>query len=505
MLRLTPPLLGTVATLRVEAAPPGASSGVILSFPPIAPLPLPGGCLAYLDPSSASVFGVLPAGSATLPLPIPAGTSWLGLSFAAQAVAWPASAPNAYVLSNALEFTLGVRQGPLAGLPSPAGPHLTAVQALAAGGWLDLGVPAADPFHGLATGREYTPRMAWAQSLQGAFLTGESGHGYVNPATGRYIDDVWFYDFAAHAWRCVRAGSEVAMLSLRLDANQFEVDARGDLVPVAQLGHGYELVAFDEWSQRFFMQPAPNTYWVPAMPQRLGWLPSALFPESQYRSPWLFDTVTGKWRRQPPGTPMPTFNVSARAMAVQAIPGSDRVWVFDTSSANRDRIWWFDPATSRWIDEPTASSAPPIIGNGVTCYDRSHHRVWYHGVHAVTQQAGVWYYDVGSRTWNDTNAVNTPPHTDVYLTGSRGLTYDEVAAVVLLRVLAGGGAPPSFHPFDVRTNAYGAAVAPPANLQPQFAWMQINAFYAPGHNVHVLHVSRTDSATGRIIVYRHAR
>ena len=38
-----------------------------------------------------------------------------------------------------------------------------------------------------------------------------------------------------------------------------------------------------------------------------------------------------------------------------------------------------------------------------------------------------------------------------------------------------------------------------------FRYKQVNAFYATGHNVHVLHVSAPNSGTGRIVVYRHGR
>jgi len=501
-LAMTPPLLGSTAIVRLQPVQTSASAFVYLSFPPNAPSPLPGGCTLFLETGSAALFGVLPPGQTTLPLPIPAGASWLGVRLAAQAATFPTAAPRGFDTSHGLQITFGERQGPLAGLPSPAGAHLAAVQALPSGSWLDLGVPSPDPVYGLATGREFTPRMAWSQSLQGAFLTGESGHGYVNGQTGRYIDDVWFYDFAAHAWRCVKPGSEVATLSLQLDQDQFEVDAQGELVPTAQLGHGYEFVAFDESSQRFFMQPIPNTYWVASMPQRLGWLPNgnANFPASQYRSPWLFDSITGKWLRQLPGSPAPNFNVNGRAMAAQAVGG--RIWVFDTSAANRNRIWWFDPQNLTWIDEPTANPAPAISGHGISCYDAIHERVWYYGVDAGTVTARLWSYDVALATWTDSHGVGTPPHSSIYVTGGRGLTYDEATDVVLMSI-KGGSTPPVLHPFDVQTGVWGPPISPPASMASLFTWKFQNAFHASGHGVHVFHIAGGNSGTGRIVVYRH--
>lgn len=504
-LTLSPPLLGGTATLRLT----GGSAGpwghhVFVSFPPAAPLPLPGGCLGHLDPASLSVLAVLPPGVGSAPLSMPSHPSWLGAQLAVQAVSWLTAAPAGYDVTNGVQLTIGTRQGVMAGLPSAPGAHLQAVAALPAGGWLDLGVPAPDPRFGLATGREYTPRMAWSAALDGAFLTGESGHGYVNPNTGRYIDDVWFYDFAAHAWRCIKPGSEVATLQLQLNADQFEVDAAGELVPTAQLGHGYEFVTFDEASQRFLMQPMPNTYWVTSMPQRLGWLPGATFPESQYRSPWLLDAITGRWVRRPPGSPAPDFNTSARAVAVHSIPATGRIWVFDTSAANRNRIWWFDPVDCRWSAEATANAAPRISGHGISCCDPVGGRVWYYGVDADLQQARLWRYDVAARTWTDTGAPGTPPHGPIYVTSGRSLLYDPLAEAVLMTI-QGGSAPPTVHVYDVRSNAWQAPFGPPAGMAALFAWRHLNACYAPAHNVHLLHVAGGNSGTGRIVVYRHAR
>lgn len=500
-LTVSPPLLNSTAWLQVTPAQTGAAF-VFVSFPPTLPWSLPAGCSAYVDAATAVLHGVLPAGQTAVGLQLPGDPSWLGVRLRAQAAVSPTAAPAGFDVSNGLALTLGERQGSLAGLPSPPGAHLAAVQALAAGSWLDLGAPQPDPVHGHATGREYTPRMAWSHSLQGAFLTGESGHGYVNAATGRYVDDVWFYDFAGHAWRCVKPGSVVATLSLQLNQHQFEVDGLGELVPTAQLGHGYEFVTFDEPSQRFFMQPVPNTYWVGSMPQRLGWLPNgnASFPASQYRSPWLFDTIAGRWERQPPSSPAPDFNVSARAIAAHAIDG--RIWVFDTSAANRDRIWWFDPVGHVWIDEPTASSAPAISGHGISCHDAVHGRVWYYGVEAASQQAGLWFYDVALRAWTEVQVNGTPPHSSIYVTGGRGLLYDAGDDAVLLWT-KGGSAPPVVHSYGVQGNAWAAPISPPAGMSSLFAWKHLNAFYAPAHDVHVFHVSGGNAGTGRIVVYRH--
>lgn len=500
-LRASVPVLHTSVEFEVTSS--AATWGVLaVSFPPSSPTHVGAGCVAYVDPATAVVLGILPTGGAQRLLDLPADPAWLGVTLRVQALTTPSAAAIGFDLTPGLEVTIGQRAGPLAGLPSPAGAHTTLVAGMAPNSWLDLGVPQPDPVHGLATGREYTPRMAWSEALQGAFLTGESGHGYVNTQTGRYVDDVWFYDWRGHAWRCVKPGSAVATLALQLDGNQFEIDGQGQLVPVAQLGHGYEFVAFDDWTETFFMQPAPNTYWVASMPQRLGWLPNgnASFPASQYRSPWLFQAVTGSWRREPVGANAPNFNVSARGMAVQAIDG--RFWVFDTAAANRSRIWWFDPVTYAWHDEPTANPAPAIVGHGITCHDPVHGRVYYYGVDATSQTARLWYYDVATRGWHHVNVQGTPPHSVVYTTSGRGLLYDAGDDAVLLW-MSGGSNVPVVHRFDVGAQAWAAPVSPPAAMRPLFAWRHVNGFSVPSADVHVFHVAGGNAGTGRMIVYRH--
>ncbi|MCK5941404.1 MAG: hypothetical protein KAI24_05490, partial [Planctomycetes bacterium] len=274
-----------------------------------------------------------------------------------------------------------------------------------------------------------------------------------------------------------------------------------ELVPVAQLGHGYEFVAFDERHQRFLMQPMPNTYWANAMPQRLGWLPSANFPASQYRSPWLFDTVAGRWLRQPTGALAPNFQTGSRATVVHGF-GDGRFLYFDAHPANQHRVWWFDAATLSWQDEATASAGPAISGHGVSCLDRARGRLWFYGVDAATQKARLWCYDAHNRRWTDPQAVGTPQHTVIYTTSDRGMTYDAERDLVLLKVGQGGTTPSEFHAYDVALGVWRPPVSPPAALGVNWNWRHINACYAAGYDVHVLHVAPGNSGTGRIVLYR---
>ena len=94
-------------------------------------------------------------------------------------------------------------ENPLAALPSKAeGEHIEKIKALGDNSWVILGQATADSKwgkEGVARGRGFTPRMAYAPDLGGAFFCGTGVHGAMR-SDGRYMDDMWFYDANAHRW-----------------------------------------------------------------------------------------------------------------------------------------------------------------------------------------------------------------------------------------------------------------------------------------------------------------
>jgi hypothetical protein len=83
------------------------------------------------------------------------------------------------------------RTGPLASLPTPPGPHIDKIKALADNAWIPLGAPASDPKWGKARGRSWGSVFPYAPELNAAFLCGEGIHGWYNKQTNRYMDDLW--------------------------------------------------------------------------------------------------------------------------------------------------------------------------------------------------------------------------------------------------------------------------------------------------------------------------
>ena len=498
-LHATLPVLGGDLGFRVDDAPPNATGLLMFAVPMANGIGLGGGCIVWID-----AFAVI--GDAVLDpehryqLRLPTESSLHGVVVGAQAVFHPSGGALGIDLSSALALTLGSRSGPLAGLPSNPGSHVAAIRAMAPGDWLDLGEPAPDPNHGRATGRSYTPRMAWSPELGGAFLTGEGQHGFVHPGTGRYIDDVWFYDLLAHRWRCVRPGSPVATIQRTLDADAFERTPAGALDPIAQLGHGYELVTWDQARQTFVMLPAPNTYWTSSMPQRLQWLGDPSLPASQAHLPWVFDAVHGGWEREPLSGPRPQLALASRSMVLQYLPSRERVWFWDGHPTNRRQVWLFDTRTHAWSSLATVNDAPILQGHGVTCHDPARDAVWLYGVDSVGATK-LWRFDVASAKWSEVATAPTAPI--VYTTAFAGLTYDVARDAVVLKIHRGGNF--ALHRFDAASRTWSAPVTPPAALQPLFRWGHANAFAVGELDVHVFHVSESGDRTGRVVVHRLGR
>ncbi len=185
------------------------------------------------------------------------------------------------------------RSGPLAGLPSAPGPHIEKIKTLGDNEWVDLGPPAADPKWGRARGRSWSPKMAYAPDLRGAFLAGEGNHGWVNPKTGRQMDDLWVYDINANRWVCAYPGTDVADMdsTYTINADGFTATKDGRTVAVSLWAHAYEGLTYDTDLKRFVGMPQAPGLNGPAVPL-------ARRCKAQ-GSPWHFDPASGQWGRRP--------------------------------------------------------------------------------------------------------------------------------------------------------------------------------------------------------------
>ncbi len=386
--------------------------------------------------------------------------------------------------------------GPLAGLPGAEGPHVSKIRALAAKGWLELGAPAPDPKWGRAPGRSWTTPMTYAPELRGAFLSGEGVHGYTKP-NGRYMDDFWFYDVLGHRWICVYPGADTKTLSLKLNADGFEVTADGEFVPVAQQVHGYQMNTYDTDLRRFMSMPNLHGYWKKDLPQRKDWLQ----PAPSDASPWFFDTKSGKWNRRKTGTPAPQ---SSFGDTLHYIPSMKKAFFARASK----QVWFYDTASNRWEKPPVSGTPPPFGIEAVSCYDPKRHRIYIGGgIYPPVPDGSnaLWIFDLKTNTWSDPKPQGAPCRgSNRYTTRNALMVYDSKADVVRLvhcppeesRIEQMG-----VFTYDPEANAWTSEPVPLADTLARDRKVK-NGFYCPDLDAIVLHSAGDSRDDGVIWVYR---
>ncbi len=273
-------------------------------------------------------------------------------------------------------------KSPLAALPSKPGPHIARIKALGDNSWLDLGAPAPDPRwgkEGLARGRSWGGRaLCSASNLGGAFFCGTGVHGYVK-SDGHYMDDLWFYDINAHRWICLYPGAS-KKTKLKLDKNGFEVNEKGEHIPVSYLSHAYGNMTYDSDRKKLYIAWAQCPWWGRAVPQRWEWLDQthpgvkkrsygsagAVIPAAKH--PLLWDVATGKWERVFVKGPGPVSRGAACARLTEYIPAMKKVYYAGYFSVG----WLYDHKTNSWKRMKHAGKPLSVQG----CHDSTRNYLW---------------------------------------------------------------------------------------------------------------------------------
>lgn len=403
------------------------------------------------------------------------------------------------------------RNGPLAGLPSPPGPHIEKIRELGDNSWLNLGPPKADPKWGKGRGRSWTAKMAFAPDLRGAFLYGEGVHGYVKP-DGYYMDDLFFYDINAHRWVCLYPGLEVQTFDKRIEEKQLMLNDAGLLVdkdsrplPVAPQGHGYQGSAYDTDLRRLALLDPGHGEWRSVKPIVRGF---KLLEEQMARgrrrphSPWFYNTLTGEWERHPVASARPTMGLGATLIYIL----SRKQFFFYYRSGE---VWFYDPAARTWTEAGATGPRPSWGIDPTACYDTRRGRVYIGGggypVPSASEDA-LFIYDVKSNTWinpkakgsrlrgfgNNPAAMHYDAVNDVVILAAHGRSYEDRRGI---------------HVYDPEANTWLPGPNPiPAALTPGPYGVCVSAFYDPELNAH-FYFSAGDSRTepGSIWVYRYKR
>jgi hypothetical protein len=411
------------------------------------------------------------------------------------------------------------KQGPLAGLPSPAGPHVAKIKAMKDGEWLLLGAPAPDPKWGPAPGRAYTNKMAYAPDLVGGFLVGEGVHGKHGTGVreGYYNDDVFFYDLMAHRYICLYPGTKTDDFKVKLDDNGFLVDEDGLNLPIAIAVHGYECSSYNSDTREFMtlLTGSPYSRKIQARLEDMVKDRTLHGRNAGGMHPFFYDTQTGRWLRRKAEGQGPRTGF---AHALVYVPTLKKTLLYQRGN----NFWAYDHANPSWTNI-TAEGGRPATADGrpsregTLCYDSRRDRLY---VFNRDQLSVPWGYDCKANTFTDLRAKNQPyPASNTYEQGrlmlgstASNVHYDTVADVVVmrLRIKKGTGDPRNINGtslglaiYDPAKNEWGKEPVPfPPDVDVGGAW---NSFYSPELNVHVYHIAGDSRTNGRILLYRHKR
>jgi hypothetical protein len=392
-----------------------------------------------------------------------------------------------------LEAEGAERKGPLAGLPGKPGKQLAKVKALGDDSWLALGAPAADPKWGKARGRSWAARMAFAADLGGAFLFGEGVHGYTKP-DGHYMDDLWFYDANAHRWVCCYPGANTKTIELKVDADGFEATKDGERVPVADMGHAYEMLTYDSHRKQFLFMPCPAGYGKVLNEKRKAWWKDKPRPARKGASPWTFDVATGKWDRQATTTKSPA---SSFGDALVYVPSLKKSFFW-----HRDGVWFYDGATKKWEQAAAKGAKLPFGIDATCCLDTKRDRIYLGGgSYPVTPKGSnaFFYYDLKKNVWVDPKPKGQPcGGSNSYNTNVAAMNYDAAGDVVVLFRFEGSDEERGMYVYDPKANAWSKQ----KSEMPKKWGRCRSAFYDANVNAHFVFAAGDSRDDGAVWAYR---
>ncbi|MCG3179831.1 MAG: hypothetical protein BIFFINMI_02177 [Phycisphaerae bacterium] len=415
-------------------------------------------------------------------------------------------------------------KGPLAHLPSTPGPHLEKIRALRDNQWLELGPPVADPKWGEACGRSWTPYMPPAPELRGAFLHSMGPHGFVKPDGHILANDLWFYDINAHRWICLDPGWDTKNWDGRINADGFEVDAKGDLLLTPQ-NHGYEALTYNPGTRRFAFINRGENYSRRYFPQREALLEkekdrlyTGTFTITGPISPWFYSLDTGKYEVfKTPGADSPPNFFNKSGSYFFYLPPHKKYLFMCPAGSRMDNsactYYLYDAARNAW-EKIRPKGPPPPFGRGATaCYDTKRDRIYIGGSNKTEVQKGnlLWIYDVKTHTWIEPKPKGEPCGGSTnYATEYAMMNYDAANdAVVLFRYYLGKGEPPEvrgIYAYDPVKDEWSTASkeipAPPR--PPSKGRHHYSGFYDAELNAHFCYMA-SDGAPGPMLVYRYRR
>ena len=383
-------------------------------------------------------------------------------------------------------------------LPSPPGPHIKLIENLGDNSWLELGKPSPDPVWGRARGRKWTSKMAYAAQLRGGFLYGEGVHGWRNPHTGRYMDDLWFYDVMSHQWLNLYPGFDTrATRPILLNRDGF-TSIDGKPFPIATMVHGYDMTAWDSDTQHFVSMPCPGVYWRKAIPSLNSLLKQNPQPRNRKQaSPWLFNLAGSTWNRKRTNGPSPHSGFGDTLIYVP----SRRELFF----RRKNEVWFYDVAENSWTQAQPVGPPPPFGIEANSCLDPKRERIYIGGGQFPVANGpnALWIYDLATESWIDPRPIGTPGGNS-YGTNEALLHCDLANDVLVLFRHKGAGR--GIYVYDLTSNQWDTTVGKlPEAWSTSHSDNAVSGFYEVGLNVHLIHVAGDSRDNGRILAYRYKR
>jgi hypothetical protein len=385
-------------------------------------------------------------------------------------------------------------KSPLAGLPSVPGAHIDKIKALGDNQWLHLGAPAPDPKWGKASGRSWCPHMPYAPELKAAFYAGGGRHEFIKP-NGLDESDLWAYDVQAHRWMCLFPGADPKALTLKLDANGFEVDADGQPVPLAQLCHAYEQDVYDTDRRKFMFMPTIVTN---AWTERRKLWDGKFGPGGGNVSPWMYNVAAGKFELLKVKGAVPDYTYSNIA---EYIPSLKKMVYLQSKGI----AWLYDPQANTWTNLKPTGPKPPFGIDASACLDFKRDRIYFGGGYYDVAPAGTnafWCYDIKTNSYMDLQPKGKPcGGSNRYGPDTTIMNYDSANdAVVLFNHHWGEDTPPGnrgIFVYDPAANSWSDLPLPKDIRN------HCSSFYCAELNAHFIHTANDSTDDGTMWVYRY--
>ncbi len=407
--------------------------------------------------------------------------------------------------------TAGEKDNPLAALPGKPGPHLAKIKALGDNQWLVLGKPKADPKWGVARGRAWGGRaFAYAPDLEGAFFCGTGVHAYVKP-NGHYMDDLWFYDVNQHKWICLYPGADTKTLKLKLDKRGFEVNEKGEHIPVSYLSHANSNMTYDASRRKLMIVWLNCPWWPGPLSRRWDWLDEK-YPLvkickqrrsggqvgpviSASKHPLYWDVAGGKWERRFVEGDGPNPRGALHGIGVaEYIPSLKKVLF-----VARKRVWSYDHAANSWKLESTDPS--PRAGgwwdNG--CYDSKRKRLYF----TYNDRKTFMSYDIEAKTWKQIKGEGQPEK--LGQSNETCMSYDSANDVLLWHGKKSGDRG-HMMVYDADANKWTALKRTFPGGLPGLKRRSMMGFYDPRLNIHFYYIALdSGNRSATMLAYRYKR